>query len=187
MKKLILLLFIPLVFACSASNEERGKIIKVESENISIEDLSVDFFTLGNKRHYCSGSIGFKNNNGDINLNFTKTNDRYAIVLTTKDTEKIHKRLTATLSDGSIISFERASVTDCEYQSCFSFYLLTDDDFWKLREYDIITVRCIISQHNTVNTKYETRVATIDTAKIGIGYGTSFELKRFLEKTKNWY
>ena len=121
MKKLILLLFIPLVFGCGASNEEIEKIIKNEIIKAVEKDdsLRYSYFKLDSFKNS-------KKKNKEFMGSLKLTDERFAYLNEIEyDSEELY-------FDGAIFGDSVSFFIDGSYRSWFVRKSISDD---KLREY----------------------------------------------------
>ena len=126
MKKLILLLFIPLA------------------------SFSQDYLAfVGDKSYPSTESFTFDNRYDDVFVSFVKTDNGDGIYLQTNyiydDNPKINKILTLYLGNGDVLTSKSAMVTDYVDKDCMSIYPLTKEDISALKEEKLIQVRFTIS------------------------------------------
>ena len=127
MKKLILILFIPLV------------------------SFSQDYLVFVKDKSYRSSEgFRFDNEYDDLIVSFVKTDNGDAIHINTLyiigDTPVINKPLTLFLANGDVIISKSASVTDYVDRDCISIYPLTADDISALKQHDLVGIRFTITQ-----------------------------------------
>tara|TARA_X000000950_G_C13878880_1_gene646009 strand:+ start:222 stop:683 length:462 start_codon:yes stop_codon:yes gene_type:complete len=126
MKKLVLLLFIPLI------------------------SFSQDYLVfVGDKSYPSTQIIEFENKEDDVYISFVKTDNGDALYIQTYylfDPASIHKQLTLYLENGDALVSKKASKTDYVDKNCIAIYPLTKEDVSILKEKKLIQVRFTITQ-----------------------------------------
>jgi len=172
MKKLILLLFIPLL---SIGQDYRAYIADKSYPSTKFYKLE------GDKQ--------------DINLSFVKTEIGFAVLLKTHyyfnphiEDVLIRKKLSLFLSNGDVINSEKTSANDYEDESLISLYPITETDIAKLIVHNLNRVRYTISvtdkfvsASKDINRTATTNDTTIDAALEKL-LGDEEDVKRLVDK-----